>query len=217
MKKVAVVGSGAVGQTLSNGFLKHGYAVVRATREPAKLSQWLSGAGANASVLGLAEATASADLVVLAVKGEGAEEAVALCGAGLDGKTVLDTTNPIAVGSGPPKNGVLEYFTAQNDSLMERLQRKAPKARFVKAFSCVGNTVMVNPSFGARPTMFICGNSSEAKAETTGILERFGWEVADMGPVEGARAIEPLCILWCIPGFAGKSWGHAFKMLWPSH
>ena len=90
---------------------------------------------------------------------------------------MLDTTNPIKVGNGPPKNGVLEYFTSQNESLMERLQRKAPAARFVKAFSCVGNTVMVNPSFGARPSMFICGNSTEAKAEASSVLEQFGWRL----------------------------------------
>ena len=56
--------------------------------------------------------------------------------------------------------------------------------------------------------MFICGNDAVAKKTTTAILEVFGWEVEDMGPAEAARAIEPLCILWCIPGFIRNEWQH---------
>jgi predicted dinucleotide-binding enzyme len=150
--------------------------------------------------------------VVLAVHGAGAEEAVALCGDGLAGKTVLDATNPIA--NAPPTNGVLAFFTGLGDSLMERLQKKAPAAHFVKAFSCVGSAFMVNPNFGgALPTMFICGQNAEAKAEASAILDQFGWQTEDLGAIEAARAIEPLCILWCIPGLTGKGWNHAFKLL----
>jgi 8-hydroxy-5-deazaflavin:NADPH oxidoreductase len=99
---------------------------------------------------------------------------------------------------------------------MERLQKLAPEAHFVKAFSCVGNALMVNPDFkGVRPTMFICGNDDQAKREVSAIVDQFGFEVADMGTVEAARAIEPLCMLWCIPGFRSNSWTHAFKLLKP--
>ena len=212
LKKVAVIGSGTVGQVLADGFLKHGHEVVRATREPGKLGSWLKTAGPKASVLGLAEASKQCALVVLAVHGAGAEEAVALCEGGLNGKTVLDATNPIA--NAAPIQGVLSFFTGLGDSLMERLQKTAPAAHFVKAFSCVGNAFMVDPDFGGvRPTMFICGQNAEAKAEATAILDRFGWETEDLGAIEAARAIEPLCILWCIPGLTGKGWNHAFKLL----
>jgi predicted dinucleotide-binding enzyme len=212
MKKVAVIGSGVVGQVLADGFLKYGYEVIRASREPSKLEDWKKGAGAKASVAGLAEAAAAADLLVLAVKGSGAEEAVAACGEGLAGKTVLDTTNPIA--NTPPTNGVLSFFTTFQESLMERLQKQAPKAHFVKAFSCVGNTLMVDPHIqGGKPTMFICGSNADAKSEAKAILSQFGWEYEDLGAVEAARAIEPLCILWCIPGMLGNGWNHAFKLL----
>ena len=54
--------------------------------------------------------------------------------------------------------------------------------------------------------MFICGNDDDAKKTVAGILEQFGWEVADMGKAEAARAIEPLCMLWCIPGFLRNDW-----------
>ncbi|HEY4105961.1 MAG TPA: NAD(P)-binding domain-containing protein [Polyangiaceae bacterium] len=212
MKKVAVVGSGVVGQVLADGFLKHGYEVIRASRDPSKLDDWKKSAGAKASTGTPGEAAKAADLIVLAVKGGGAEEAVAACGDGLSGKTVLDTTNPIT--DAPPTNGVLSFFTNFEDSLMERLQRKAPKAHFVKAFSCVGSNFMVNPNFGGtKPTMFICGSDPGAKTEAKTVLDQFGWETEDMGSAEAARAIEPLCILWCIPGLSGKGWNHAFKLL----
>jgi len=97
---------------------------------------------------------------------------------------------------------------------MERLQRLAPAANFVKAFNTVGNTLMVNPVLpGGKPSMFICGNSEAAKKEATEILDLFGWETVDMGSVEAARAIEPVCILWCIPGFLRNEWSHAFKLV----
>jgi hypothetical protein len=127
---------------------------------------------------------------------------------------VIDATNPIA--DQPPQNGVIRYFTTQDESLMERLQKKAPQARFVKAWNSIGNAFMVNPKFPATPTMFICGNDAGAKQQTTAILTKFGWETADMGMVEAARPIEALCILWCIPGMLRNDWAHAFKLMSPA-
>ena len=73
---------------------------------------------------------------------------------------------------------------------------------------------MVNPDFdGIKPSMFICGNDEDAKRTVIKILDAFGWETEDMGTAGSARAIEPLCILWCIPGFLGNGWSHAFKLL----
>ncbi len=73
---------------------------------------------------------------------------------------------------------------------------------------------MVDPDFGdTKPTMFICGNDADAKKATTDLLTEIGWESEDMGEVEAARAIEPLCMLWCIPGFKNGQWQHAFKLL----
>jgi predicted dinucleotide-binding enzyme len=210
---VAVIGSGPVGQALANGFLKHGHRVMRASRDPSKLEDWKREAGTNASIGTFGTAAAWGELVVLAVKGTGALSAIHACGPGaLAGKTVIDTTNPIA--DEPPENGVLRYFTDINHSLMEQLQAAAPDAKFVKAFSCVGNPLMVDPDFGGtKPTMFICGNDEAAKRQVTSILTRFGWETEDMGTAEAARAIEPLAILWCIPGFRSNSWSHAFRLL----
>lgn len=211
MTKISVIGSGVVGETLADGFLKHGYEVMRGSRDPSKLQAWRD-QRQRASIGTFAECARFGEIVVLAVKGDAAEEAVRLCGAdALAGKCVLDTTNPIG---GAPVNGVLGFFTNFEDSLMERLQRAAPAAHFVKAFSCVGAPRMVNPQFKAgRPSMFICGNDAGAKDTARKLLDQFGWETEDMGTAAAARAIEPLCILWCIPGFLRNEWTHAFKLL----
>jgi len=212
--RIGIIGSGDVAQSLATGFLKHGHDVMLGTRHVEKLADWRT-ENPKAGVGSFADAAASADVVVLAVKGTAASEALRQAGApNLDGKVVIDTTNPIA--DAPPDHGVLKFFTSLDDSLMERLQREYPGARFVKAFNSVGNDVMVNPRFeGGPPTMFICGNHDAAKWVVKGILDQFGWETADMGTVEAARAIEPLCILWCIPGFLRNEWTHAFKLLKP--
>jgi predicted dinucleotide-binding enzyme len=213
MNKVAIIGSGVVGEALANGFLKYGHRVMRASREPAKLNDWKAQAGGEAHTGTFAEAAGWADTVVLAVKGTAAESAVQLCGpASLAGKTVMDATNPIA--DEMPENGVLRYFTDINKSLMERLQELAPDAKFVKAFSSVGSAFMVDPDFsGLKPTMFICGNDDGAKQEVSAVLSTFGWETEDMGTAQAARAIEPLAMLYCIPGLKSNSWSHAFKLL----
>jgi 8-hydroxy-5-deazaflavin:NADPH oxidoreductase len=210
--KIGVIGSGEVGTTLAAGFLKHGHEVVVGTSHPAKLKDW-SAQNPRGRVGTFADAAQFGELVVLAVKGSAAVDAARAAGASnLAGKPVIDTNNPIA--DAPPQNGVLRFFTTMDESLMERLQREFPGARFVKAFSCVGSARMVNPQFaGGKPTMFICGNDEAAKKAVTGILDQFGWETEDMGKAEAARAIEPLCILWCIPGFLRDEWTHAFKLL----
>jgi predicted dinucleotide-binding enzyme len=213
MSKVAVLGSGQVGQVLADGFLKHGHEVMRGSREPGKLSDWKGSAGPKAHTGTFAEAAKWGESVLLAVKGGAAESVVDHAGAAnLTEKLVMDATNPIA--DATPENGVLRFFTDLNQSLMERLQKKVPAAHFVKVFSSVGNAFMVNPKFpGGPPTMFICGNEKGAKATVRGFLEQFGWDTADMGGVESARAIEPLCMLWCIPGLRDNQWTHAFKLL----
>jgi predicted dinucleotide-binding enzyme len=210
--KVGILGSGEVAKTLAGGFLKHGHEVMLGTRAPAKLADWRA-RNSGARIAGFAEAAGFAELIVLAVKGTAAVDALRAAGAAnVAAKPVIDATNPIA--DAPPVNGVLRFFTNLDESLLERLQREFPAARLVKAFNSVGNACMVNPEFeGGKPTMFICGNDDAAKKTVSAILDQFGWEVADMGKAEAARAIEPLCMLWCIPGFLRNDWVHAFKLL----
>ena len=211
MQKFGVLGSGVVAKTLASGLKKHGYDVRIASRGGDKLEEFTAQSGIAAGPF--VDVARWAEVVVLAVKGIAAESALQIAGAqNLAGKVVIDTTNPIAEEA--PVDGVLKFFTGPNDSLLERLQKAVPGARFVKAFNSVGNAYMVNPSLpGGPPTMFYCGNDAEAKRLVAGVLQKFGWDAADMGSAAGARAIEPLCQLWCIPGLREGRWTHAFKLL----
>jgi predicted dinucleotide-binding enzyme len=212
--KIGIIGSAEVGQTLGNAFLSEGNQVMLGSRDPSKkeLVKWKK-ENPGGETGALTETAQFGEILVLCTAGSGAENAIRL--AGVDhfaGKVVIDTTNPIS--DTPPTNGVLHCFTTLEDSLLERLQRLIPAAKFVKAFNSAGSDYMYKPQFpGGVPTMFICGNDEGARAIVSGILEQFGWEVADMGKAEAARAIEPLCVLWCIPGLARNEWTHAFKLL----
>ena len=212
MRQVGILGSAIVGQTLAQGFKSHGYEVRIGSRTPTKLAAFTTSSGIPAGTF--AEVASWAELLVLAVHGSAAEAVLGLAGAAnLEQKIVIDTTNPIA--DAPPVDGVVQFFTGPNSSLLERLQAAFPAARLVKAFNSVGNARMVNPTYaGGPPTMFYCGNDPAAKVEVAAILESFGWEAADMGSAVAARAIEPLCQLWCIPGFRQNHWTHAFRILW---
>lgn len=212
--KVGILGSGVVGQVLAKAFLDEGHPVMLGSRNNTKdqMIKWKE-ENPTASIGTYQDTAAFGELLVLATKGTVIEEVVKQ--AGIDhftNKTVIDTTNPIA--DAPPVNGVLKFFTDLNQSLMEKIQLSIPKAHVVKAFNSVGNSLMYKPDFGGvLPTMFICGNNEEAKKTVTELLQVFGWETEDLGNVEAARAIEPLCILWCIPGMLKNDWTHAFKLL----
>ncbi len=212
--KIGIVGSGAVGQVLAKAFISEGNDVMLGTRNPSK-EEVVKFKNENADALaGTFEETAKfGEVIVLATKGTVTENAIRMAGeVNFSSKIVIDTTNPIA--DAPPSNGVLHFFTTLEDSLMERIQSILPEAKVVKAFNSVGNASMYKPHFAeGKPTMFICGNDKNAKQTVTEILDAFGWETEDMGAVEAARAIEPLCILWCIPGFIRNQWTHAFKLL----
>jgi len=214
--KIGIIGSGEVGQTLGAGFLKEGHEVMLGTRDPSKpeVVEWKK-ANAGGRTGTFSETAQFGELLVLTTAGNVVDDVIRLAGAThFDGKVVIDTTNPMD--KKPPTNGVLHFFTSLEDSLMERTQRALPKAKLVKAFSCVGSSLMYKPNLpGGKPSMFICGNDEGARRTVSGILEQFGWEVEDMGVAEAARGIEPLCILWCIPGFLRNDWEHAYKVLKP--
>ena len=212
--KIGVLGSGIVGQTLGAGLIKHGHAVMLGTRDPRKkeVEAWVQQTpGATTGTF--EEAARFGEMLVLAALARAVGSIIDLAGPpNFAGKTVIDVNNPLA--DAPPVNGILKYSTGPNESLGEWIQARIPAAHVVKAFNSVGSALMVNPHFEQGvPTMFFCGDDAGAKAQVSAIIRQFGWEPYDCGGIISARAIEPLCMLWCLPGFLRNEWGHAFKLL----
>ncbi|MEB3299711.1 MAG: NAD(P)-binding domain-containing protein [Candidatus Sericytochromatia bacterium] len=207
--KIGILGSGLVGQALAKGLADLGHDVVVGSRGGDKLRDFR--AGTNIGEGTFEHAARHGEVVVLALKGEVAEAVVEQLAEALTGKVILDTTNPIA---GAVEGGVVPYFTLPGESLLQRLQQRAPQGRFVKCFNSVAAHLMVKPDFGGRiPAMFICGDDQEAKALASGFVEALGWATEDVGTSAAGHAVEALCQLWCAPGFLREDWHHAFAVL----
>lgn len=212
--KISILGTGDVGQVLGSGFIKLSHEVKMGSREAnnEKAKAWAAKNGTNASTGTFADSAAFGEVIVLATLWTGTENAIKLANPrNFAGKVVIDTTNPLDFSQGMPPRLALGHI----DSGGEQVQRWLPGAKVVKCFNIVGNAHMVHPQFpGGAPDMFICGSDADAKKKVTEILNAFGWPGSiDVGGIEGARLLEPLCILWVIYGMKTNTWNHAFKLL----
>ena len=198
--RVAILGSGQVGQALARGWAAHGHDVVIGTRQTAV---------EDLTVAPPAEAVRDADLVVLAVRGTAAVELVRSLDGELDGRVLVDATNPLGTGDRGPT-----LFVGTTDSLGEQVQRAAPSARVVKAYNTVGNALMVDPDLpGGPPTMFLAGDDPDAKDLVGDLLRATGWDVADLGGIEAGRWLEATCMAWVAYGGRTGTWGRASTLL----
>jgi predicted dinucleotide-binding enzyme len=194
--RIGVLGAGQVGPALASGFTEHGHDVRVGNRSG-------DAGGTFADVAGWAE------LCFLAVVGTAAVDVVAGVAEQLDGKVLVDATNPLDFSSGRA-----ELFVRGDDSLGERVQRAAPRARVVKAYNTVNNSLMVDPDLkDGRPTMFLAGDDAAGKSTVTMLLGETGWDAADLGGIECSRELEMLCMLWVRIGVQSGTWGHAFGLL----
>jgi len=211
--KIGILGSGDVGQALGSGFLALGHDVKMGARDAAseKTAAWVARTGGKASAGTFADAARFAEVAVLATLWSGTENALRLAGhENLAGKVLIDATNPLVFREGAPPALALGH----TDSGGEQVQRWLPRTKVVKAFNIVGNAFMFRPQFpGGPPDMFFCGNDADARKTVAEILTSFGWPSIDIGGIEGARLLEPLCILWVLYGIRTGTWGHAFKLL----
>jgi predicted dinucleotide-binding enzyme len=213
--RVGVLGSGQVGRQLAAGFAARGHDVIIGSRDPDKpeLREWLSGDGAGIRAGTFDGVAAHGELLVLAVLGDAAEEAITEAGPqNFTDKVVIDTMNPLDFSGGfPPKLSI-----SGEDSLGERVQRALPDARVVKAFNTIGHQYFVDPHFSeGQPTMLIAGDDESAKRTVTEVLADFGWsDVVDLGGIEGSRELEAICIAWVkLIGVRGGRPDHGFKLL----
>ena len=210
--RIGVLGSGDVGRVLGAGLAGLGHDVKLGSRDPGqdKLKAWSKETGPKASTGTFAEAAAFGEIVILATLWTGTKSALDLAGPkNLNGKVLIDATNPLDFSTMPPGLAV-----SGKDSAGEQVQRWVPRAHVVKAFNVVGNQHMVKPSFpSGPPDMFICGNDDGAKASVTSLGKELGWPVVDMGGIENSRYLESLAMLWILYYFQTRNGNHAFKLL----
>jgi 8-hydroxy-5-deazaflavin:NADPH oxidoreductase len=198
--RIGILGSGVVGQALARGLAHHGHEVRIGTRKDSV---------DDVPVGSPREVVEAADLVFLSVVGTAAVDVAAGVRGQLEGKVLVDTTNPLDFSSGRPG-----LFVGHSDSLGEQVQRAVPEAHVVKAYNTVGNTLMVDPDLpGGPPSMFIGGESADAKGLVSELLESTGWDVVDLGGIDASRYLEPMCIAWVLHGARTGEWGHAFRLL----
>jgi predicted dinucleotide-binding enzyme len=212
--RVGILGSGTVGQTLGKGFAEHGHDVKMGSRAPGKpeVVQWKTGTPGTVSTGTFAEAAEHGELLVLCCLGTAAGEVIDLAGlAHFDGKVLIDATNPLDFSKGMPPG----LFVGLTDSLGERVQKKLPRARVVKCFNTVPNSLMIRPAIkGTTATMMIAGNDDSAKSDVVAILGEFGWtDTVDVGGIDGARWLEALTALWVRVASKLGNFNCAFKVL----
>ncbi|WP_367324783.1 NADPH-dependent F420 reductase [Streptomyces sp. HUAS ZL42] len=196
--RYAVLGTGDVGRTIGSKLVELGHDVMLGSRtkdNPAAL-EWAAHAGARAGAGTFAEAAAAAEVVVNAVGGRVALAALEAAGAeNLDGKVVVDLSNPLAF-----ENGELRLSPVESDSVGEQIQRAFPHARVVKSLNTVNCQVMVDPGrVPGEHHIFVCGDDASAKERVTALLGEFGWpadRVLDLGGIREARSVEMLLPLW---------------------
>ena len=215
-KKVGVLGTGTVGRTLAAGLAGIGHDVMIGTRDPAgeAVTEWQRDEGASVRVGSFAEAAAYGDVLILAVGWQNVATVIDMAGpANFEGKLLMDATNPLRF----EKEGEPPVLAiGHTDSAGEVVQRLLPDAAVVKAFNIVGSPHMVAPDFpDGEPSMFICGNSNDAKQQAGEIIESLGWPAPiDLGGIENARHLESMAMVWIVHFFnTGFQGTHAFKLL----
>jgi predicted dinucleotide-binding enzyme len=196
--RIGVLGTGIVGRTLGGKLVELGHEVRMGSRRAGneKAVEWAQAAGEGASEGTFADAAEFGELLVNATGGKVALEALGMAGAeNLAGKVLVDVSNALELGDGPPVVGV-----APDDSLGERVQAAFPEARVVKALNTMNAAVMVAPGqLGESTNVFVCGNDDGAKAQVIELLEAFGWlsgDIVDLGDISAARGAELYVALW---------------------
>lgn len=199
--RIAVLGTGIVGQTLAVRLAGLGHDVVVGTRDvTATMARAAAGSWVadhpGVSFCGLAPAAAHGELVINATSGSGSIEALGAAGAGnLAGKVLIDVANPLDFSAGMPPT----LLVKDTDSLAEQIQRAHPQARVVKTLNTVTASVMVDPQAlaGGDHTMFLAGDEPAAKTAAAELLREFGWrDIVDLGDLTNARGMEMVLALW---------------------
>jgi len=222
--KIAVLGTGGVGQTLAAKLSESGHDVIIGTRDVAEtmsrtekgqtggapFKSWQAG-HPNVKLGTFADASAFAEVIIFATFGSVVTKVIDLAGKEkFKGKVVVDATNPLDFSQGvPPK-----FAVTLGNSLGEQVQRHIPDAKVVKAFNTIGAHIMISPKREeGMPSFFVAGND-EAKKVVAAIVKPWGWgDPVDFGDIAASYWLEANAMMWIHYGFKHNTWNHAFRLL----
>jgi hypothetical protein len=208
--KIAVIGTGDVGAALGPEFAALGHTIVYGSREPQRqdVRDLVTRTGRGASAATQREAVAGADIVVLAVPGNVAEQVARGLG-DLSGKIVLDPTNRVARGN---PDGYVDHDVPGKGSNAELIQAALPGARVVKAFNTLNYRQMVDPeTAGGDITIPIAGDDAAAKAAVSELIEGMGLAVVDLGPLRFAHVLEEMLVVWANARSHGQPYNYYLR------
>lgn len=214
--KIGALGTGQVGNTIGSKLIELGHQVMMGSRKVnnEKAIEWAQKNGQNASQGTFEDAARFGQLIFLCTQGaitlQLIKQTDPTC---FTGKTIIDLTNPLDFSQGVPPS-LIPIFS-NTTSLGEEIQKALPKANIVKTLNNVSHFVMVNPKrTNGDPTMFISGNSPEAKEEAIALLKEFGWtDIIDLGDISTARGTEMMLPIWLRIWATTSNGNFAFKVI----
>lgn len=195
--RIGVLGTGGVGQTIATALVQRGHEVQLGARSATneKATGWAAKNGPTASHGTFADAAAFGEIVFNCTSGTASLDALRLAGAAnLDGKTLVDVSNPLDFSRGMPPT----LSVCNTESLAEQIQAAFPGARVVKTLNTMNAQIMVNPAIvPGEHDVFVSGNDAGAKAQVAELLRSFGWRnIIDLGDITSARGTEMVLPLW---------------------
>jgi len=211
--KIAVIGTGTVGQTFASRLVSLGHKVMIGTRNVADklaatskdmygnppFSEWHA-ANKDVQLGTFAEAAAFGEIILNVTQGGNSINALMLADAkNLDGKILVDIANPLDFSKGMPPSLIPEL--SNTNSLGEEIQKTFPSVKVVKTLNTMWAGLMVNPAMinSGDHTNFICGNDADAKQKVKTLLNEFGWKnenILDLGDISAARGTEAVLPIW---------------------
>lgn len=216
--KIALFGTGVVGDTIGSRLIELGYTVMMGSRTSTneKALAFVAKHKSGASAGTYAEAAAFGEIIFNCTKGEASIDALRAAGFALDGKIIVDVANPLDFSKGMPPS--LIPSLSNTNSLGEEIQKTFPKAHMVKTLNTMWCGLMVNPNLigGGDHINYICGNDTGAKSKVKDLLKAFGWQeknILDLGDITNARGTEAVLPIWLRVWAATQNGAFNFKLV----
>ena len=198
--KVAVFGTGMVGDAIGPKLIERGHTVMMGyrTRDNEKSKNYVAKNGKKAKNGTLSEAAELGDIIFNYTAGVASLEALRSGEQkNLAGKIIVDISNPLDFSKGMPPS----LAVVNTNSLGEEIQKTFHQSKVVKTLNTMWCGIMVNPAMinAGDHNVFVFGNDTSAKEEVTNILTSFGWKdknILDLGDITKARGTEMYLPLW---------------------